>query len=265
MRWQVSRGSGGEISKFMLLLHSALAIGAVPHCSIRPSPPLKIGLLRLRGGTPQALLDHSAAAAGLFNNMKTPATLLFGALVPLGFLAPLPNSADGKPYAAMRRLHTLLAVFSLSNELISVIYATAASNRLIEASIAPTASVFCLLERDFELPWLATNVHFLLGVAGAMTMVGMRVFLSCAGSPLAVAAVGISTSALVLMTEVINAEVARSGRGSFAHLIFRYVYLLFSRPQSLLHRLSTTTWSLSLLVGAWMAVAASRDVPASRN
>ena len=165
----------------------------------------------------------------------------------------------------MRRLHTLLAVFSLSNELISVIYATAASNRLVETTIAPAASVFCLLERDFELAWLATNVHFLLGVAGAMIMVGMRVFLSFAGSPLAVAAVGVSTSALILMTEVINAEVARSGRGSFATLIVRYVYLLFSRPQTLLRRLSTLTWSLSLLVGAWMAVVTPRALPSSND
>ena len=245
-----------------LLLSTALAIRAVPGCPAVAARPMKLGLLRLRGGTPQAaLLDHSAAAAGLFNNMKTPATLLFGALVPLGFLAPLPDSADGKPYATLRRLHLLLAVFSLSNELISVIYATAASNRLIETAIAPSASVFCLLERDFELPWLATNVHFLLGVAGAMTMVGMRVFLSFAGSPLAVAAVGASASALILMTEVINAEVARSGRGSFGTLIVRYMYLLFSQPQSLLHRASTLTWSLSLLAGAWMAVVAPRASP----
>jgi hypothetical protein len=38
-----------------------------------------------------ALKDYSGAAASLFNNMKTPASILAGAMVGLGFLSPLPN------------------------------------------------------------------------------------------------------------------------------------------------------------------------------
>lgn len=38
-----------------------------------------------------ALKDYSGAAASLFNNMKTPASILAGAMVGLGFLAPLPD------------------------------------------------------------------------------------------------------------------------------------------------------------------------------
>ena len=72
----------------LLLAPTALAIRA-SNCPTAAAAP-KLSLLRLRGGTPQAaLLDHSTAVAGLFNNMKTPATLLFGALVPLGATRPL--------------------------------------------------------------------------------------------------------------------------------------------------------------------------------
>jgi hypothetical protein len=37
------------------------------------------------------LKDYSGAAASLFNNMKTPDSILAGAMVGLGFLAPLPD------------------------------------------------------------------------------------------------------------------------------------------------------------------------------
>ena len=38
-----------------------------------------------------ALKDYAPAAASLFNNMKTPASILAGAMIPLGFLSPLPQ------------------------------------------------------------------------------------------------------------------------------------------------------------------------------
>ena len=43
------------------------------------------------------LKDHSGAAMGLFNNMRTPAALLCGSLVPLGILgAPRIEKDDTK-------------------------------------------------------------------------------------------------------------------------------------------------------------------------
>jgi hypothetical protein len=59
----------------------------------------KSGMTGGSGGGAVALAPYASEAASLFNNMKLPATILAGALVPLGLLSPLPirkPSSDGE-------------------------------------------------------------------------------------------------------------------------------------------------------------------------
>jgi hypothetical protein len=118
-----------------------------------------------------SLQQFAPQAVNLFNNMKTPASILAGALVPLGLLAPLPP-ADAEPPVAivpdgstkskgaassqarrraglrslvpkiLRRSYVVVAVLSLLSELISVMWATVAVNQLIETHVAPAESVW---------------------------------------------------------------------------------------------------------------------------
>jgi len=191
-------------------------------------------LLNIRGGADPLGVsgaDYSDAAKALFGNIVGPASMLTGGLVPLGFLAaPLPD--DGKKWKQKARcLYMALSVASLLNELLAIMYATVATNKLTEVASAPAASVFALIQRDYELPWVATNVHFMLGLIGFCAMIMLRalcIFPISLNSALA----GMALSALVGMISIINGGVAQGdGRGSrhggtIVSLGARYVTLL---------------------------------------
>jgi hypothetical protein len=106
-----------------------------------------------------SLQQFAPQAVNLFNNMKTPASILAGALVPLGLLAPLPSAPTNVESAAgntnegfargesrvaryLRQSYVAVAVLSLLSELISVTWATVAVNQLIETHVAPAESVW---------------------------------------------------------------------------------------------------------------------------
>lgn len=142
--------------------------------------------------TAAVLKDYAPAAASLFNNMKTPASILAGAIVPLGFLSPLPEPPEnikssisttktksktgkGDPKSSnlaifkrldrmLRKSYLLVTIFSFGSELLAVMWATVAVNQLTETVVEPSESVWALLKRDwFDLAWAATNSHFVLG------------------------------------------------------------------------------------------------------
>jgi hypothetical protein len=59
--------------------------------------------------------------------MKTPASIIAGAIVPLGLVNPLPFKPDGdkketKTEKAMRKMYIIVAALSLMSELIAVIW-----------------------------------------------------------------------------------------------------------------------------------------------
>jgi hypothetical protein len=100
-----------------------------------------------------SLQQFAPQAVNLFNNMKTPASILAGALVPLGLLAPLPSAparvesagpgrGESRVARYLRQSYVAVAVLSLLSELISVTWATVAVNQLIETSVAPAESVW---------------------------------------------------------------------------------------------------------------------------
>ena len=214
----------------------------------RPSSLAKIkqqqqnALLNIRGGTsptPDFLKasgsDYSEAARLLFGNIIGPASMLTGGLVPLGFLAdPLPvdEGKNGKKWKKKARcLYQVLAVVSLLNELIAIMYATVATNKLTEVPTAPAVSVFALIKRDYELQWIATNVHFLLGLLGFCSMIMLRA-LCIYPQFINTSSAGLALSALVGMVSILNVGIAegdgqghRLGGNAF-WLVARYTTLL---------------------------------------
>lgn len=152
-------------------------------CSSRVSP-LSWSTLRIQQklhavpidsafSSPEVFVDYAPAAAALFNNMKTPASILSAGMVSLGFLAPfrLTDSIKQEPYLLRRiellkRAYILVTLISFCSELLAVMWATVAVNQLTETVVAPSTSVWTLLERDFDLSWSATNSHFVLGTLG---------------------------------------------------------------------------------------------------
>jgi len=111
------------------------------------------------------LKDHSGAAAGLFNNMRTPAALIAGSIVPLALItAPEIKPSDTRMTKLFKKGNMLLAIFSLLHQIIAITYSTMAINKIAELSYLPTAGVAEFLAMHHNLSWVGTNVHFLLGL-----------------------------------------------------------------------------------------------------
>jgi len=207
--------------------------------------------LALRAGA-VAVADYSGAARVLFGNIIGPAALLSGGLVPLGFLAP-PLPHENKPWKKkMQRLYWLLTVASLSNELFAIMQATVASNKLMEVAAAPATSAFALIKRDYELQWVATNVHFMLGLLGFVGMVIIRALTTFPAS-LNRTAAGFAGSALLAMCSVINAGVSEGdGRGhalggNLLSLVARYFILLTNHVRAKKGIVATASIVLALV------------------
>jgi len=114
--------------------------------------------------------------------------------------------------------------------------------------IAPSVSVWALLQRDFDLHWSAVNSHFVVGMLGFMTMILTRTLIAGQGLPLAIRAGSgsIAASALLLMLSIVNRGVASGGGqqgvrygANVMSLLGRYVVLLVSQ--------ATTAGSIGLL------------------
>jgi len=189
--------------------------------------------ITLRGGglaAAVALADHSGKAATLFGNMRVPASLLAGALLPLAFGFPMPPCKDEVLAQRLSMANTIIGTISLVAALLAVVYSSVAVNKLTETTPHLAESVSHLLMRDYEQYWLGTNVHFLLGLLGAVAMIGIRAGLLGGVLPAATAVSGI-----LLMTSIVNRGIA-IGDGSgvdgvkfgshFGSLIMRYMFIV---------------------------------------
>mgnify|MGYP007024421792 CR=1 FL=1 len=97
--------------------------------------------------------------------------------------------------------------------MIAVMYATITSNKLREAAVASTTSLKALLvEGEYALPWIGCNAHFILGLNGFATTVGLNVWLNFGGAVGKVLTCAVC-SALLLMLSIVN-DAAGKGAGS---------------------------------------------------
>ena len=243
--------------------------------------------------------DHRAVVSGLFNNMRTPAALVGGAIVPLGIItAPVVDPArDGKRTRFLKRAYQLVALCSMYNELLAIVYATIACNKLAEVDNGLTRSCTHLIGRDYELEWIGTNLHFLGGLAGFGAMVGLRLWMSpgiergptprtatatttatrrgqgggespaSSSGESVVAQVGACWTGAALCTgmAIVNRGIAQGdGRGgsfgkNLSHLVLRYFQLVAQGSRGALSLLSVALVALSAAILARAALAARAD------
>ena len=60
--------------------------------------------------------------------------------------------------------------------ILAITYSTVAINKLAEIKFPPTPGVSELMSNHFELAWIGTNVHFLLGMFGFGLLVGSKAY-----------------------------------------------------------------------------------------
>lgn len=173
------------------------------------------------------LKDHTGAAASLFNNMRTPAALIGGAIVPLGLLnSPVVNPDDSRRVKFFKQMNILLAIGSLLSEILAITYATIAINKLAEITVAPTAGVAELISKHYELAWVGTNIHFLAGLFGFAALVGSKAWFSF-GKHVGRIAGCWSAAALLQCISIVNRGIAM-GHGEIDDSSARYAANLFT-------------------------------------
>ena len=187
-----------------------------------------------------ALADHSAAAVNLFNNMRVPAALIAGSLVPIGILsAPqIDEKKDSKVAKLAKKANILLAGISLLNEILAVTYSSIAINKLVEITAPQTAGVSELIAQTHLLAWVGTNVHFLLGLMGFALVVGAKAYFGGFGDKVGRAAMGWSVAVFLQAVAVINRGIAMGGMDETARfasnlcsLVWKYVSLLLKNAK----------------------------------
>lgn len=177
--------------------------------------------------SPTALADHSAAAVGLFNNMRTPAALIAGSLGPVGILsAPRIQEGDSRLDRFLKQANILISVASLLSEILAVTYSSIAINKLVEVSQPATAGVAELIVQNHELAWIGTNVHFLLGLLGFATVVGSKAYFAGFGNTVDKAVVGWSLAVVFQSISIVNKGIAM-GYGSGIDSTSRFASNLF--------------------------------------
>ncbi len=196
-------------------------------------------ILGSAASTASSLKDFSGAASGLFNNMRTPAALIAGATVPLGILSAPPLQDDESPKSKLlKKANFLLAISSLLSEVLAVTYSTVAINKLAEVKFHPTSSVSELIAENFELAWIGTNVHFLLGMFGFGLLVGSKGYFVY-GKDVGKISGCLSLAVFLQCTSVVNRGISM-GHGDVDNIGFRfagnlwsltlkYIWLVFSR------------------------------------
>lgn len=230
----------------LTLLLSSVSAESVPH---RPRP---LPSLRLRGGRRRDCYAVEEAVE-LFGNMRVPAALIAGAIVPLAtFAGPVLSKLDSPALASAKRLHFLVAATALTHSLLSCLYATVAVSHLTESEVQPASSVVELLSRDYELSWIGCNVCFNIGLSGLLGLVGLSGYINMGAAETSGADVllpmvcGISAVILHALS-IINDGVDSDGDmaqqwgrerafgGTFATLYLRYIkLLLLAMPRRIL-------------------------------
>lgn len=163
--------------------------------------------------------------------------------MPMVMLAPLASrdqnkSEETRVHKILRGAYPVVGVLSLLSELISVMWATVAVNQLIETSVMPAASVWELLQRDFDLPWAAVNAHFTMGMLGFGFLVGCRAYFQAGTGLIGQGVAGLAGSGVLLMISIVNRGVASGGGAGERYgatvwsLIARYAFLLAKRAST---------------------------------
>jgi len=196
--------------------------------------------------------DYVSAASGLFANVRLPASILAGALVPLGFGFVLPSEGPAFSPETRRfliRLHRVAAAIAYSCLLICIVYASVSINSLAEMPHEKAESVIALIRQEYELPWVATNVTFFLGLCGALVLVALRALLTWEPDEGKVAA-GFCASALLIMASVVDDQVKLGGYSeNLVQLMGFFFQMLFEH--------ATQTQSPLLLLGLVLSAGSS--------
>lgn len=140
-----------------------------------------LGTIAVQGATdpsnPYNHINCVANAAGFFNNIRTPATLLVIPAINSLWL-DLSSTTRRTKHPVAQTLYTTAVMMSILLELVCVFVATVAGTRLLSGGFNPMGpDAVTLLVREFELSYIATSLSFVSGLVTFMSSIGLRAWI----------------------------------------------------------------------------------------
>jgi hypothetical protein len=161
-------------------LAGAVAAAALVTPAARMAVPAQTGWNTYAKGLwwPRNLADFSAEGINIFDNIRTPAALVAAACLDLAFALEVDETKDTRRMRVMKRMNVFLGYASIASEIIAVIFATNAINRLTEhagtSETMATSLVELLTGSLFVQFWLGVYIHYITGIIGMLGMVAFR-------------------------------------------------------------------------------------------
>lgn len=166
--------------------------------------------------------EFKGDVSSLFGNVRIPAALFAGASAGAAFAMPLVHG-EGLKVGLVKRVYSLLMMFSLSSEILAVIIATLAMSTLATHPCPKTSSVAELIEQSYAFEWVAARWHFLSGLVTFILGIGLRAWISISCPLIAKSALSIILSSafmcLAFIQETQDRVKADDGQGTEARLL----------------------------------------------
>ena len=197
------------------------------------------------------LKDCRGEASALFGNIRIPAALFAGASAGAAFAMPIAMQSEGVKVGLVKRLYALLMMAALSSEIIAVVVSTVTVASLSARESPKTKTVSELLEQCYEFEWIASRLHFLVGVLYFVLGIGFRAWITISCPVIAKAALGTILSATMLCVAVaMELESTQALVGNLFTLPWRFSKLFVIRARS--KPLFTSALALSATTGAYI-------------
>lgn len=202
-----------------------------------------------------SLQQFAPEAAKLFGNMITPASIMAGAIMPLGFASQLDFKGDpaneSKFAQILRKIFPVVCVASFVSHLLVVMFSSVTVNQLTENKPQVAESVWHLIQRDYAVEWAAVNGHFVMGLLGFMWLVATKAFFIGGQGAIGKSSFTLALSGMLSAVSIVNRGIARGGGApglrfgsSIVGLLQSYVVLFYKRSLS---GISPMEWSAAAL------------------
>jgi len=156
----------------------------------------------IRGGgidnDEQELKDCGGSVAGLFGNLRIPATLIAGASLASAFALPLTDT-DNFKIGFAKRMYSLSMLTTLGSMLLVVILSTITMNDIALCPTRLSKSVSDYIDENYALEWMMARSHFFYGSLAFVAGTAFRASISIHCSVFSNGVVGILSS-LTLMS-----------------------------------------------------------------
>lgn len=136
----------------------------------------------IRGGGRQdeeQLKDFGGAVAGLFGNLRIPASLIAGASLGSAFAMPT-ELTDGPMLAFAKRMYAFSMLTSLGSMLLVVILSTICMNDITIRPGRNSKSVYEYIEANYSLEWFTVKSNFFYGALIFVVGAAFRAWVSIA-------------------------------------------------------------------------------------